>query len=84
MNRIGAGILVVVFWFCRRVVFTRAFLLLFVAAHLYLGCAWLAFQWRNPTSNSMSILRNFGDVVTWKKLPMYQPRAYGDGPGTEN
>jgi len=40
---------------------------------LYQAIAWTAFQWRNPLSNEMSFYRNFLDVITWKKLPEYQP-----------
>lgn len=40
---------------------------------VYLAIAWPVFQWRNPLANKMSFFRDFADVVTWQKLPGYQP-----------
>lgn len=57
----------------RAVPLQRLVMALFVMGALYLAVAWPVFQWRNPLSNEMSFFRNFADVVTWKKLPEYQP-----------
>lgn len=43
-----------------------------VFVFFYMSAAWMAFQWRNPTANSMSLYRDFVEVITWKKLPQYQ------------
>ncbi len=43
-----------------------------MAGLLYLLIAWTIFQWRNPTANEMSFLRDFPSVVLFKKLPEYQ------------
>jgi len=57
----------------RAVPLQRLVMALLVIGALYMSVAWPVFQWRNPLSNEMSFFRNFGDVVTWKKLPEYQP-----------
>jgi hypothetical protein len=45
---------------------------IFTGAVLYVSFAFTVFQWRNPTSNSMSFFRDFGSVAMFKKLPQYQ------------
>jgi hypothetical protein len=42
------------------------------AVFLYVGIAWAAFQWRNPTSNQMSFYRDFWSVITWEQMDKYQ------------
>lgn len=44
-----------------------------VIALLYPSIAFAVFQWRNPLSNDMSFFRDFVEVITWQKLPEYQP-----------
>jgi hypothetical protein len=44
-----------------------------VIAPLYTSIAFAVFQWRNPLSNEMSFYRDFVEVITWQKLPEYQP-----------
>lgn len=48
-------------------------LILAMGAAVYIAVSWAAFQWRNPLSNEMSFYRNFIDVVTWQRVPGYQP-----------
>jgi lipoprotein signal peptidase len=42
------------------------------AVLLYVGIAWMVFQWQNPKSNEMSLYRHFWSVVTLEKLEKYQ------------
>ena len=43
---------------------------------LYPGIAWMTFQWRNPTANTMSFWRDFGAVMRFEKLDAYQPKDH--------
>lgn len=48
---------------------------------IYLLVAHMAFMWRNPTANPMSIYRDFRATILWKKLPKYQTKhTTGDLP----
>lgn len=39
---------------------------------LYPGIAWMTFQWRNPLANRMAFWRDFGAVMRFEKLAVYQ------------
>lgn len=39
---------------------------------LYLAVAANVWAWRNPKANQMTVWREFGSVVTFKKLEKYQ------------
>ena len=41
---------------------------------LYWSVAASAFQWRNPTANEMTLIREFPAVLTFQRLDASQPK----------
>jgi len=39
---------------------------------LYHAAAFMAWQYRNPKANQMTIYSHFRDVIAWRKLPEFQ------------
>ena len=45
---------------------------MFLIASMYMSISTCIFMWRNPKANSMCIIREFKQVVTFEKLATYQ------------
>lgn len=45
-----------------------------LALAVWIGIAWMVFEWRNPLCNEMAFYRHLPSVLLFKRLPQYQTR----------